>query len=795
MIGTRSGVFKLGKLNIFVRHLRFFAFSNVVSLFTLVFMMKRLFPLLASIQIALGQSTAITCFEHEHEEGQPIFDHIGIVPVEDLQKANAEIIRLKGELELIQAQPKTNKLKDKNQEKPEMVDRINEMEKERAVTTERLKKSLAVLQLDFDKQQEAWEKSVADWQVQVQKSFRQAQIKSAQESVANTSRLAKEWQAERAELQNLLIESEQLRVQEAAAWEEAVATWQQKTEEAMRSANIEEAKSAVANTARLAADWQRERNQLEILVKEMSAQMVQLEAELGLKGFEEGQEEILRLGLKKKSKALEDISTDASMLAAAWRGERETARRELEAMRALYKSTARDVKTGDQRVKQLETSLTKKNNALIGLAEEAEQLTKSWNHQRGGLQKKLLELEQQLAVSQKKVGSSKDEKKLALVADLEKKLVLSKEREGELRSGLAVLRGEVGKLKKGMLSFQEQRAGNEEELASLRAELKQVKNDYALCQQELEGVRKKLKMSNQEVVALKSKATELNEQLAQSHLELKTVRREAEANEKARLDAEANHQKVQVLENNLGQLAATHQVLEGTLLATLGDFEKLQKSYLKLQAKAVGGGRSLEVAMAAKAEAEKELQALRQKLKGEAEKLKQAQKELEKARKRQKEVEAQAKAGKAALGKSEADLAKSRKKLKAMELDQKVLEQEAEELRKRFVRIEPVSYQLASTNVVAQQQRVLAEVKQVLEVYEDARFSIRGHTCNIGKQEDNLKLSENRAIILRDFLVSNGLEENRFALVEGCGDTEPRADNETDEGRSQNRRVEIKVIK
>ena len=136
----------------------------------------------------------------------------------------------------------------------------------------------------------------------------------------------------------------------------------------------------------------------------------------------------------------------------------------------------------------------------------------------------------------------------------------------------------------------------------------------------------------------------------------------------------------------------------------------------------------------------------------------------------------------------------ARKELAELKNGRQQLAQEAEELRQRFVSIQPVRYQLASANVVAQQQRVLAEVNQVLEVFPKAKFSIKGHTCNIGSGEANLKLSESRAQVLKDFLVSNGVEENRFVLIEGCGDSQPQASNDTDEGRRQNRRVEIAVV-
>lgn len=53
--------------------------------------MKRVFPLLASAHLALGQATVVTCFDEEHDHG---FSSIGIVPIEDYQKATAEIERL-----------------------------------------------------------------------------------------------------------------------------------------------------------------------------------------------------------------------------------------------------------------------------------------------------------------------------------------------------------------------------------------------------------------------------------------------------------------------------------------------------------------------------------------------------------------------------------------------------------------------------------------------------------------------------------------------------------------------------
>lgn len=73
------------------------------------------------------------------------------------------------------------------------------------------------------------------------------------------------------------------------------------------------------------------------------------------------------------------------------------------------------------------------------------------------------------------------------------------------------------------------------------------------------------------------------------------------------------------------------------------------------------------------------------------------------------------------------------------------------------------------------------------------RIQISGHTDNVGKPEDNLVLSNNRAQAVVKYLVSKGIDQQRLSF-KGFGETVPVADNTTDEGRAQNRRTEMKVI-
>ncbi len=75
----------------------------------------------------------------------------------------------------------------------------------------------------------------------------------------------------------------------------------------------------------------------------------------------------------------------------------------------------------------------------------------------------------------------------------------------------------------------------------------------------------------------------------------------------------------------------------------------------------------------------------------------------------------------------------------------------------------------------------------------DYRLRIAGHTDNVGKSEDNMKLSRDRAEAIKAYLVKKGIDESRFT-IEAYGDTRPIADNNRSEGRKKNRRVELEII-
>ena len=86
----------------------------------------------------------------------------------------------------------------------------------------------------------------------------------------------------------------------------------------------------------------------------------------------------------------------------------------------------------------------------------------------------------------------------------------------------------------------------------------------------------------------------------------------------------------------------------------------------------------------------------------------------------------------------------------------------------------------------------LKQVAREVEAYPDAALLIEGHTDDIGSDEVNQKVSENRASAIATALKKDYGVKNDISVI-GKGKKEPIATNKTAEGRSQNRRVEIIV--
>lgn len=87
---------------------------------------------------------------------------------------------------------------------------------------------------------------------------------------------------------------------------------------------------------------------------------------------------------------------------------------------------------------------------------------------------------------------------------------------------------------------------------------------------------------------------------------------------------------------------------------------------------------------------------------------------------------------------------------------------------------------------------LLENIKSTALTCPDANFEVSGHTDSTGKLSFNMKLSEQRAQAVVDHLAGLGLDPNRF-VASGYGPNKPIANNNTDEGRALNRRIEFKL--
>jgi outer membrane protein OmpA-like peptidoglycan-associated protein len=104
-----------------------------------------------------------------------------------------------------------------------------------------------------------------------------------------------------------------------------------------------------------------------------------------------------------------------------------------------------------------------------------------------------------------------------------------------------------------------------------------------------------------------------------------------------------------------------------------------------------------------------------------------------------------------------------------------------------------VTFKAGSAELVPSSLRTLDAAIAGLKKNEKARVEIEGHTSSEGGEEYNQKLSQDRAESVRNYMIAKGVDGKRLSAV-GYGYSRPKASNDTEEGREQNRRIEIKVL-
>ena len=182
----------------------------------------------------------------------------------------------------------------------------------------------------------------------------------------------------------------------------------------------------------------------------------------------------------------------------------------------------------------------------------------------------------------------------------------------------------------------------------------------------------------------------------------------------------------------------------------------------------------------------------------------------EQAARQQAEAEAARAAAQAQQQAAQADAEHARKLAEDADRGRQLAEAEKGDLRKRLldqlnsvlqttdsargliVNMSDVLFDTAKYTLKPTAREKLAKISGIVLAHPGLSLKVEGHTDSVGSEEYNQLLSEQRASSVRDFLVQQGVPDHSVTS-RGFGKTQPAATNDTAEGRSKNRRVELVV--
>jgi len=96
-------------------------------------------------------------------------------------------------------------------------------------------------------------------------------------------------------------------------------------------------------------------------------------------------------------------------------------------------------------------------------------------------------------------------------------------------------------------------------------------------------------------------------------------------------------------------------------------------------------------------------------------------------------------------------------------------------------------------NINAKSQATLNKLAGIFKEYPKSNILVEGHTDDTGSESYNLTLSKNRAQAVSGYLANNGVSSGRFD-TKWYGESQPKYDNTTADGRAKNRRVELAIV-
>jgi len=101
-------------------------------------------------------------------------------------------------------------------------------------------------------------------------------------------------------------------------------------------------------------------------------------------------------------------------------------------------------------------------------------------------------------------------------------------------------------------------------------------------------------------------------------------------------------------------------------------------------------------------------------------------------------------------------------------------------------------FPLNESALTATSKENLTKLSETLQKHEETNILVEGHTDSSGTDEYNMELSKKRAVSVQEFLAQNGIANSRMQ-TSAYGESQPIATNETEDGRQQNRRVEVAI--
>lgn len=105
-----------------------------------------------------------------------------------------------------------------------------------------------------------------------------------------------------------------------------------------------------------------------------------------------------------------------------------------------------------------------------------------------------------------------------------------------------------------------------------------------------------------------------------------------------------------------------------------------------------------------------------------------------------------------------------------------------------------VTFETGRSAVKSSSYASLDQLVELMEIKSTMEIEISGHTDNVGDADKNQQLSEKRAMSVRQYLLRKGISADRVNAV-GHGQERPIASNETTNGRQENRRTEVRILK